>query len=57
MINEQNNLIVNKHFELEIKTLQTAPKDEEKLEAFLKENEREKEEAMQIDDTQRPLKA
>jgi hypothetical protein len=57
MINEQNNLIVNKHFELEIKTLQTAPKDEEKLEAFLKENEREKEEAMHIDDTQRPLKA
>lgn len=42
MINEQNNLIVNKHFELEIKTLQTAPKDEEKLEAFLKENERER---------------
>jgi hypothetical protein len=27
---------MNKHFELEIKTLQNAPKDEEKLKALLK---------------------
>ncbi len=42
MINEKNNPAVNKHFELEIKTLQNAPRDADKLEALLKAKEREK---------------
>jgi hypothetical protein len=36
MIGEQNNNpAVNKHFELQIKTLQNAPRDADKLEALL----------------------
>jgi len=36
MIGEQNhNPAVNKHFELQIKTLQNAPRDTDKLEALL----------------------
>jgi hypothetical protein len=35
MINEQNNLIINKHFELQIKTLQNAPTDADTLELLL----------------------
>jgi hypothetical protein len=35
-INEQNNLIVNKHFELQIKTLQNALRGVDKLEQVLK---------------------
>jgi hypothetical protein len=38
---------------LQIKTLQNAPGDPDKLERLLKAKEREKEEAMHIDDTQR----
>jgi hypothetical protein len=42
-----------RHLELEIKTLQEAPRDSEKLERLLKANRRQKEEAMDIEDTQR----
>ena len=42
-----------KHLELEIKTLQNAPRDAEKLERLLKAKQRQKEEAMHIEDTQR----
>jgi hypothetical protein len=38
---------------LKIKTLQNAPRDPDKLERLLKANERQKDEAMHIDDTQR----
>jgi hypothetical protein len=48
------NSAINRHFELEIKTLlQNAPRDEDKLERFLKVKERQKEEAMHIQDTQK----
>ena len=51
---EQNNPAINRHFELEIKTLQTAPKGEDKLEQPLKAKERQKgAAAMHIEDTQR----
>jgi hypothetical protein len=54
MINEQNNPIVNKHYELQIKTLlQNAPRDADKLEQLLRLKERQKEEAMYMEDTQR----
>jgi hypothetical protein len=54
MIREQNNHAINRHLELEIKTLlQNASRDEEKLEAILKIKEREKEQAMYIEDTRR----
>jgi hypothetical protein len=54
IISEQhNNPIVNKHFKLQIKTLQNAPRDAEKLERLLKSKERQKEEAMHIEETQR----
>jgi hypothetical protein len=53
MIREQNNPAINRHFELEIKTLQNAPRDEEKLERLLKLKRRQKDEAMHIEDTQR----
>jgi hypothetical protein len=53
MIGERNNHAINRHLELEIKTLQNAPRDEEKLEALLKAKERQKEEAMHIEDTER----
>jgi hypothetical protein len=36
------NPAINRHLELEIKTLQNAPRDEDKLERFLKVKEREK---------------
>jgi hypothetical protein len=44
---------IKKHLELEIKTLQNAPRDAEKLEKLLKIKQRQKEEAMHIEDTQR----
>jgi hypothetical protein len=44
---------MKKHLELEIKTLQNAPRDAEKLERLLKAKKRLKEEAMHIEDTQR----
>jgi hypothetical protein len=47
------NPAVKSHYELEIKTLQNAPRDAEKLEWLLKLKEREKDEAMHIEDTQR----
>jgi hypothetical protein len=56
VINSQGegmNPAINRHFELEIKTLQNAPRDAEKLEWLLKKKERAKEEAMYIEDTQR----
>jgi hypothetical protein len=47
MINEQHvNPAVSRHFKLQIKTLQTAPKDADKLERLLKVKEREKQEAI-----------
>lgn len=52
-VNEQNNLIINEHFKLQIKILQNAPRDPEKLERLLKVKKRQKEEAMHIEDTQR----
>jgi hypothetical protein len=53
MMGEQNNPIVNKHFKLQIKTLQNAPKDADKLERLLKAKERQKEKTMHIEDTQK----
>ena len=40
-----------RHLELEIETLQNAPRDAEKLEKLLKAKQRQKEEAMHIEDT------
>jgi hypothetical protein len=54
--NEQNtNPAVNRHFKLQIKThLQNAPRrDPDKLERLLKVKERQKEEAMYMEDTQK----
>src|ERR671919_2253839 len=54
MINEQlNSPPVNEHFKLQIKTLQDAPRDADKLERLLKVKRRQKEEAMHMEDTQR----
>lgn len=47
------NPVMKRHLELEIKTLQNAPRDAEKLEKLLKAKQRQKEEAMHIEDTQR----
>jgi hypothetical protein len=47
------NPVMKRHLELEIKTLQNAPRDEEELERLLKLKRRQKEEAMHIEDTQR----
>jgi hypothetical protein len=47
------NPAVKKHYELQIKTLQNAPRDAEELEWLLKNKESAKEEAMHIEDTQR----
>jgi hypothetical protein len=44
---------MKKHLELEIKNLQNAPRDADKLERLLQVKQRQKEEAMQIEDTQR----
>jgi hypothetical protein len=52
MINERNNPIINKHFELQIKTLQNAPRDADKLERLLKIKKRQKDEARHIEETQ-----
>ena len=54
MIREQNNPVINKHFELEIKTLlQNAPRDTDKLQQLLKKKERENEEPSHMEDIQR----
>jgi hypothetical protein len=47
------NPAVKRHYELQIKTLQNAPRDVDKLERLLKRKQREKEEAMHIEETQR----
>jgi hypothetical protein len=48
------NPAMKRHYELEIKTLQNAPRDEGKLRELLKLKEKENdEEATQIEDTQR----
>jgi hypothetical protein len=58
IINSQGELgginpAIKKHYELQIKTLQNAPRDPEKLERLLKSKERQKDEAMHMEDTQR----
>jgi hypothetical protein len=51
MIRERNNSRpVNEHFKLQIKTLQNAPRDADKLERLLKVKKREKREAMHVED-------
>jgi demethoxyubiquinone hydroxylase (CLK1/Coq7/Cat5 family) len=47
------NPVIRKHFELQIKTLQNALRDVDKLERLLRLKERQKEEAMYMEDTQR----
>jgi hypothetical protein len=47
------NSAIKKHFELQIKTLQNAPRDPDKLERLLQIKQRQKEEAMYMEDTQR----
>ena len=47
------NPVMKRHFELEIKTLQNAPRDADKLRKLLEVKQRQKEEAMHIEDTQR----
>jgi hypothetical protein len=47
------NPAVKRHLELEIKTLQNAPKDEDKLRKLLETKQRQKKEADDIEDTQR----
>jgi hypothetical protein len=47
------NPVMKKHLELEIKTLQNAPRDADKLRRLLEIKQRQKEEAMHIEDTQR----
>jgi methyl coenzyme M reductase beta subunit len=44
---------IKRHLELEIKALQNAPRDADKLERLLQVKQRQKEEALHIDDTQR----
>jgi hypothetical protein len=45
------NPVMKKHLELEIKTLQNAPRDPDKLRRLLGVKQRQKEEAMHIEDT------
>jgi methyl coenzyme M reductase beta subunit len=47
------NPVMKRHLELEIKTLQNAPRDADKLERLLQIKRRQKEEAMLMEDTQR----
>ena len=47
------NEVIKKHLELEIKTLQNAPRDADKLRKLLELKQRQKEEAMHIEDTQK----
>jgi hypothetical protein len=46
------NPIMKRHLELEIRTLQNAPRDVDKLRKLLELKQRQKEQAMQIEDTQ-----
>jgi len=47
------NPAMKRHFELEIETLQNAPRDAAKLRKLLELKQRQKQEAMRIEDTQR----
>ena len=47
------NPATKRHLELQIQTLQNAPRDPERLERLLKSKRRQKEEAMDIEDTDR----
>jgi hypothetical protein len=47
------NPVMKKHLELEIKTLQNAPRDADKLRRLLEIKQRQKDEAIHIEDTQR----
>jgi methyl coenzyme M reductase beta subunit len=47
------NPAMKRHYELEIETLQNAPRDEDKLRELLKLKEKQNEEATHIEDTQR----
>ena len=47
------NPAIKRHLELQIKTLQTAPRDPEKLKRLLKTKRRQNEEAMEREDTER----
>jgi methyl coenzyme M reductase beta subunit len=47
------NPVMKRHLELEIKTLQNAPRDAHKLMRLLEVKQRQKEQAMHIEDTQR----
>jgi hypothetical protein len=47
------NPVMKRHLELEIKTLQNAPRDAAKLRKLLEVKQRQKEETMHIEDTQR----
>jgi methyl coenzyme M reductase beta subunit len=47
------NPIMKRHLELEIKTLENAPRDADKLRRLLEVKQRQKDEAMHIEDTQR----
>jgi methyl coenzyme M reductase beta subunit len=47
------NPVMKRHLELEIKTLQNAPRDADKLRRLLQVKQRQKEEAMHIEDTER----
>ena len=44
---------MKRHLELQIKTLENAPRDADKLRQLLKVKRRQKEEAMHIEDTER----
>ena len=46
------NPVMKRHLELEIETLQNAPRDASKLRKLLEVKQRQKEEAMHIEDTQ-----
>jgi hypothetical protein len=47
------NPVMKRHLELEIKTLQNAPRDADKLRRLLEVKQRQKEQAMHIEDTER----
>jgi hypothetical protein len=47
------NPVMKRHLELEIRTLQNAPRDADKLRQLLEIKQRQKEEAMHIEDTER----
>jgi hypothetical protein len=47
------NPVMKRHLELEIKTLENAPRDADKLIRLLQIKQRQKEEAMRIEDTQK----